>query len=406
MAVFAYKGVSEVGRSVAGTVDADSPRAARARLRERGIFASEVNESTPAAATGHGGRGPSLGRRVSPRELSRTLRQLATLLSAGIPLVDALSSLLGRGLRPMMAAAIEAIRSDLVEGESLEQAVAKHPAVFPEIYHGMIRAGEASGALDRVLVRISDHAESNARLQGQLRAAMTYPTIMMLVGGGIVMFLLAYVVPQVTRVFVESGQKLPLPTRALMAAGTFAADYGLFVLLALSIAALALRYYAGTENGRRRVERVVLALPWFGGVVRNVAMARFAHTISTMMSGGMTLLSALDMSRGVTGSALVDDSLAAAGEAVRQGEQLAPNLAASGLFNSMVVDMIGVGERSGELDNMLERAAEALDEEVRSNVETMAGLLEPIMILAMAGVVLFVVLAVLLPVFEMNQMVR
>jgi general secretion pathway protein F len=135
-------------------------------------------------------------------------------------------------------------------------------------------------------------------------------------------------------------------------------------------------------------------------------MARFAHTISTMMSGGMTLLAALDMSRGVTGSALVDDSLTEAGEAVRQGEQLAPNLAASGLFNPMVVDMIGVGERSGEIEHMLERSAEALDEEVRSNVETMAGLLEPIMILAMAGVVLFVVLAVLLPVFEMNQMVR
>jgi general secretion pathway protein F len=203
VATFSYKGVSEVGRSVAGTVEADSPRAARARLRERGIFASAVNASTATAAPGHGQRGPSRGRRVSPRELSRTLRQLATLLAAGIPLVDALGSLLGRGLRPMMAAAVEAIRNDLIEGESLERAVEKHPAVFPEIYHGMIRAGEASGALDRVLVRIADHAEANARLQGQLRAAMTYPTIMMLVGGGIVMFLLAYVVPQVTRVFVE-----------------------------------------------------------------------------------------------------------------------------------------------------------------------------------------------------------
>lgn len=406
MSVFAYKGVSSVGRSVAGTVEADSPRSARARLRERGIFASEVSESTAVVETVQGARSFMVGRRVTPRDLSRMLRQLATLLSAGIPLVDSLGSLIGRGLRPTMSAALEAVRTDLIGGESLERAVAKHPNVFPEIYHGMIRAGEASGALDRVLVRIADHAQSNARLQGQLRAAMTYPTIMMLVGGGIVSFLLAYVVPQVTRVFAESGQKLPLPTRALMAAGNFAANYGLYVLLALSILALALRYYASTERGRRRAERVVLATPWLGGVVRNVAMARFAHTISTMMAGGMTLLAALDMSRGVTGSALVDDSLTAAGEAVRQGEQLAPNLQASGLFNPMVVDMIGVGERSGELERMLERAAEALDEEVRGNVETMAGLLEPIMILAMAGVVLFVVLAVLLPVFEMNQMVR
>ncbi len=406
MTVFAYKGVSTVGRSVTGTVDADSPRTARARLRERGIFASDVSESPAPGTAGATHAGRPAGRRVSPRELSRLLRQLATLLSAGIPLVDALGSLIARGLKPNVAAALETIRTELIGGESLERAVSRHPEVFPPIYHGMIRAGEASGALDRVLVRIADHAESNAKLQGQLRSAMTYPAIMMLVGGGIVSFLLAYVVPQVTRVFAESGQLLPWPTRALMAAGAFLASYGLYLLLALSVLALSARYYAGTAVGRRRLERLVMALPWMGDVVRNVAMARFSHTIATMMSGGMTLLGALDMSRGVTGSTLVDDALFEAGEAVRQGGQLAPNLDASGLFNPMVTDMIGVGERSGELERMLERAAEALDEEVRGNVETMTSLIEPIMILLMAAVVLFVLLAVLLPVFEMNQMVR
>jgi len=404
MPSFAYKGVSTAGRGVSGTVEADSPRTARARLRDQGILASDIREN--AAGQGPTARRLLAGSRVPVRELARTMRQLATLLSAGIPLVDAVATLANRPMRPAMHAALEAVRTDLIGGESFERAIARHRGVFPEIYLGMIHAGEASGALDRVLVRIADHAEANARLQAQFRAAMTYPTIMMLVGGGIVTFLLAYVVPQVTRVFLESGQSLPLPTRALMVVGDFVAGYGMYAALLLALAALAVRYYASTEQGRRRVERVLLATPWLGTVLRNVSMARFAHAMATMMAGGMPLIEALDISRSVTGSRLLDDSLAEAGEALSQGQPLAPNLERSGLFNPMVVDMIGVGEKSGELERMLEKSAETLDEEVRSNVETMASLLEPVMIIVMAGVVLFVVLAVLLPVFEMNQLVR
>jgi general secretion pathway protein F len=404
VAAFAYRGVSADGRSVSGTVEAESPRSARARLRDRGIFASEVREATAAGASATPGR--LLGRRIPVRELSRTLRQLATLISAGIPLVDAIGSLRNRPLRPGLASALDAIRADLTAGQSFHAAAARHPAVVPPIYVGMIRAGEASGALDRVLGRIADHAESTARLQGQLRSAMTYPTIMMLVGGGIVTFLLAYVVPQVTRVFLESNQALPLPTRVLMALGRFVAAWGLTLFAAAALGALALRAWAATERGRRRWERIVLHVPWVGTVVRNVVMARFAHTLSTLLSGGLPLVEALEVSRGATGSTLAADDLARARQAVSEGEALAVSLGRSGLFEPMVVDMIAVGERSGELERMLSRAAEALDEEVRTNVETMASVLEPAMILLMAGVVLFVVLAVLLPVFEMNQLVR
>jgi general secretion pathway protein F len=183
----------------------------------------------------------------------------------------------------------------------------------------MIRAGEASGALDRVLGRIADHAESTARLQGQLRSAMTYPIIMMLVGGGIVTFLLAYVVPQVTRVFLEAKQALPLPTRALMALGRFVAAYGLYVLAMLAVAALALRTYATTARGRRAYERVAYRLPWIGTVMRNVVMARFAHTLATLLAGGLPLVDGLGISRDATGSALVGDEIEAAGQAVSEG---------------------------------------------------------------------------------------
>jgi general secretion pathway protein F len=396
--------VSAEGRSVSGVVEAETPRSARARLRERGIFASEVRESAHAGERTSSVR--TLGRRVPVRELARALRQLATLIGAGIPLVDAIGSLRNRPLRPRMAAALDTMRADVTAGSSFYSATLKHPDVVPPIYTGMIRAGEASGALDRVLARIADHAQSTARLQGQLRSAMTYPIVMMLVGGGIVTFLLAYVVPQVTRVFIEAKQTLPLPTRALMALGRFAAAYGLYLLAFVAAATLGLRTYATTARGRRAYESVAYRMPWIGTVMRNVVMARFAHTLSTLLAGGLPLVEGLTISRDATGSALVGDEIEGARQAVSEGHALAACLGKSRLFHPMIVDMIAVGERSGELEQMLSRAADALDEEVRTSVEVMASVLEPAMILLMAGVVLFVVLAVLLPVFEMNQLVR
>ncbi|TFH29792.1 MAG: hypothetical protein E4H00_06255 [Myxococcales bacterium] len=403
MPTFAYKGVSRQGRPASGVIEAESIRAARARLRDQDVLASDIRESgsTGDRATRTVGR-----RNVKVRDLGRALRQLATLLAAGVPLVDAVTSVRSRKLPPPLTAALDAVKADLVAGESFERALRKHPAVFPPVYVGMVRAGEASGALDQVLVQIAEHAESSARLQAQFRSAMTYPAIMMLVGTGIVVFLLSCVVPQVTRVFLEAGQRLPLPTRAMMAAGRFTSDYGLLVLAFAGAGALAVRYYARTPLGARRVERVLYAAPWVGPVLKNVAMARFAHTMATTLAGGMTLVDALRVSRGVTGSDLVSDALSEAADAVSQGEALAPALSRAQLFNPMVVDMIAVGERSGAIDAMMVKAAEALDEEVRNNVDTMAGVLEPVMILVMAGVVLLVVLAVLLPVFEMNQMIR
>lgn len=404
MPAYSYRGVSATGRSVAGVIEADSTRSARAQLRERGIFASEM-QTGQSAVVARASR-PWLRRRVGVRELSRTLRQLATLLAAGMPLVDAVGSIAARQGSPSMHNALAAIREDITGGSSFESAIAKQPQVFPGIYVGMIRAGETSGALESVLTRIADHAEASARLQAQFRSAMTYPLVMMLVGAGIVTFLLAFVVPQVTRVFLESGQTLPLPTRALMALGSLVAAYGLPAALAACVGLLALRRYAATENGGRRVEQALLVVPWLGAVLRNVAMARFAHAMATMLAGGMTLVDALGVSRSVTGSRLVADTISEAQESVSRGETLAGTLQRSGRFHPMVIDMIAVGEKSGDIETMLHRAADALDEEVRFNVETMAGLLEPVMILAMAGVVLFVVLAILLPVFEMNQLVR
>lgn len=400
MPSYAYKGVAASGRRVEGRIEADSPRNARARLRQRSVFASEIEAAGPRT------RGRMATGKVPTRQLAATLRQLATLLAAGVPLVEAVSSVGRRNSNARMAAALESAAAHITEGGSLEGAMADQDDVFPSMYTGMVGAGEASGSLDLVLENIADHAEAGARLQARVRIALTYPIIMAVVGTLIVFFLLAYVVPQVTRVFLEANQSLPLATRALMWLGQAAAAYGLQALALVAAASLALRSYRQTEPGRRRLDRLMFSLPKIGTLARDVASARLAQTMATTLAGGLTVVAALEASRTVAGGGLVADALAEAQESISEGQSVADCLERSGLFNPMLTDMVAVGERSGQLEEMLAKAATVLDEEVRSRVEIMASLLEPAMILGMAVVVLFVVLAILLPVFEMNQLVR
>ncbi len=401
MPSFRYTGVADSGRNVSGFIEADNPRTARAQLRERGIFASSLREQEAAV---RGGR--ALQRNVRPAELARTLRQLAMLLRAGVPLDEAVDTLRRQRVTPLLTQALESVRVQIREGSTLAAAMARHPAAFSSIYIGMVEAGESSGALDAVLERVANHAEGQARLRAKAWTAMLYPAIMSVVGSGIVLFLLAYVVPQVTRVFVEAKQQLPLPTRMLMAIGNFLGSYGLLLAAAVVAALLMLRSALSGEEAKRRLERVLFAVPRLGEMMRDIAVARFAQTLATMVAGGLPLVEALRIGRTSCGSVLVSDALTRAETAVFEGASLAACLGESPLFDPMVVDMIAVGERSGDLESMLNHASAAIEEQVRQRIETMAGLLEPVMILLMAGVVLFVILAILLPVFEMNQLVR
>jgi general secretion pathway protein F len=401
---FRYSGVSASGRSVGGVVEADSARTARARLRERNVFASAVTEVKAAAASSSGW---SLRRsRVSTAELSQALRQLATLLRAGVPLDEAVDALRKRRGSAGLSEAMESVRSRIREGASLAAAMADHPGVFPDVYAGMVEAGEASGALDTVLDRIAEHAESQTRLRQRAMSAMTYPLIMSVIGGGIVLFLLAYVVPQVTRVFAEAKQDLPLPTRVLMATGELLASYGLLLFPIGILALLALQRGLANPASRRQLEAFFYRVPAVGAVVRDVAVARFAQTLATMVAGGLPLLDSLRIARASSGSTLLSDTLEDAERSVSEGGSLAACLQASPLFDPVVVDMIAVGERSGDLEGMLTHASKAIEEQVRLRVDRMATMLEPIMTVLMAAVVLFVVLAIMLPVFEMNRLVH
>lgn len=404
MPSYAYKGVAASGRNVSGTVEAESPRAARARLRERSVFASELHEASASGRAGLAVRRP--GQSVGAAELGRTLRQLATLLAAGWPVVEALDSLLTRGMRPRMQASLTTLRAQIVEGAGLAQAMSTMPAVFPPIYAGMVEAGETSGALDKVLVRIADHAESAARLRAKVQGALAYPAIMAIIGSGIVAFLLAYVVPQVSRVFAEAGHGLPLPTRVLMSLGQAISAFGPAALLVGLAATLGARLAWANPTAKRRMEKVVLATPWVGRLSRDVQTARVTHTLATLLGGGVTVVAALAACRSAAGQGLFADAVELARTEISEGRPLASSLEASAVLSPMAVDMIRVGEKSSDLENMLNSAAHSLDEEIRLRLDMAASVLEPAIVVAMAGVVLFVVLAILLPIFEMNQLVR
>jgi len=406
MPVYSYAGLSPDGKNVAGIIDADSPRAARVKLRRSGVFPTSLAE-TQGETTQRTSRSISrLFERVSPQELAVVTRQLSTLVSAGLPLVDCLSALIDQVDSERLKRTLTQTRERVNEGSSLADALAEHPKLFSELFVNMVRAGEASGALDVVLLRLADYTESTASLRSKVRSALTYPAIMLVFGGLILFFLLSYVVPKITRLFLESKQVLPLPTRVLMAiSGALAAWWPvLLVLLVLSI--FGLRWYVRTPNGRHSYDRWVLRAPVFGKLAQKIAVARFSRTLSTLLRSGIGLLPSLDIVKNIVDNRVLFDATEAARDAIREGQSIAPPLKKSGIFPPLMIHMIAVGERSGRLEEMLFKTAETYEAEVDTTIATLTTLLQPVMTLFMGGIVLFIVLSILLPIFQMNQLIR
>lgn len=407
MPVYSYAGLSPEGKNVSGVIDAESPRAARLKLRRSGVFPTSLSESREADATPRASRSITrLFERVGQQELAVMTRQLSTLVSAGLPLVDCLSALIEQVDSERLKSILTQTRERVNEGSSLADALAEHPKVFTGLYVNMVRAGEASGALDVVLLRLADYTESTSRLRSKLRSALTYPTIMLVIGASILFFLLSYVVPKITRIFTESKQVLPLPTRLLMAvSGMLSNWWPLFVLLAAA-AALGFRYYVRTESGRYRYDRWRLRAPVFGKLLQKIAVARFSRTLSTLLRSGIGLLPSLDIVKNIVDNRVLYDATEAARDAIREGQSIAPPLKKSGIFPPLMIHMIAVGERSGQLEEMLLKTAETYESEVDSTIATLTTLLEPVMIVFMGALVTFIVLSILLPIFQMSQLVR
>lgn len=410
MPIYTYSGLTAQGRTVSGVIDADSPKNARLSLRRTGIFPTAVDEeraqrttqTTPQTTIESGG----LFARVSTQELALFTRQFATLAKAGLTLVECLGTLIEQMENARLKRVLTHVRQQVREGRSLADALQAHPRLFTSIYVNMIRAGEESGTLEIVLVRLADYMESQARLFRTVQAALTYPFVMIVVSVVILTFLLAYVVPQVTRIFTETGRSLPLATRILLGVSSFVASYWWVMLLVAASGALLMSRLVRTPSGRAWYDRMLLRLPWVGKVIQRVSIARLARTLSTLLASGVPILTALGIVSQLLKNSQLRRAIEEARASVQEGESLAAPLRRSGLFPALLTQMVAVGERSGELEGMLARAADAYDEEVSVGLARLTSLLEPLTILVMGGVILFIVLAILLPIFDLNQLVH
>jgi len=404
MSGFEYLALDGTGREVKGVVEGDTDRQARQSLRERGLTPLEVAliEDQPARSRHRIG----WRRGLSRSDLTLLTRQFATLARAGLPIEECLGVLIDQSESSSARNVLASVRGRVLEGQSLARSLASVPRAFPEIYRAMVDAGEQSGRLAEVLERLADYTEQRDALRQKISLAFVYPAIVTVVALGVVGMLLVYVVPQVTRVFVNLGQALPWPTRLLIAMSEFVKAGGILwpaILVALVIAIpLALRNPAV----RRMWHKRLLGLPLVGRLVRGVNAARFADTLGILTASGVPLLAALTSAVTVMGNVPMRDAVEDAVRRVREGGALAHALGRAKIFPPLVVHLIASGEASGKLDVMLARAAEAQSREMENWVRWMTALLEPVLILAMGMVVLFVVVAILLPIFEMNQLIK
>jgi general secretion pathway protein F len=419
MAVYEYKGLTTEGRSVSGIVDADNPKTARFKLRKSGIVPVEVLEShqarspivpphPTAAAPSSGGRllRDRLGERVTVQELAVITRQMATLSGAGLPLLEVLSALGDQVEKKLLKWTIAQVREQVKEGRSLADALAMHPRIFSPVYIQMIRVGEVSGTLDQILLYLAQFLERQGQLRSRVLSAMAYPIFMLAVSALVLVFLLNFVVPRVLSVFSDVHQVLPLPTRILIHVTWLLQGYWWLFLVLMLLGGWFLRQYLATPVGREKYDGWKLKAPLVGKLVKLIALSRFADTLGILLKGGVPLLQAFDIVKKVVNNRVLEGALESARENIREGESIAEPLRRSGVFPPLVTRMIAVGEASAELERMLQKVAEAYQNEVDITLGTLMSLLAPLMILVMGLVVLFIVMAILLPILEMSQLVR
>jgi general secretion pathway protein F len=408
MAAFRYEALDEAGRSSRGVIEADTLRQARGNLRESGltVVAMEaLSQDTLQAGAGASWR-ERFSSGISSSQLSLMTRQLATLLAAGLTLEQALNALIEQSESETVRQVLAGVRAEVLAGHTLAQALGKYERVFPDIYRSLVKAGEASGELGQVMLRLADYTESRQALQQKVGLAFVYPAIVTAVALLVVTGLLMYVVPQVVSVFQQSHQSLPLLTRILIGLSSGLQATWPYLLGLIVGAAFLARMVLQREEIRYQWHLQLLRLPVAGRLVRGVNAARMASTLAILSGSGVPLLTALQAASGVVNNLPMQRALEEAAKKVREGVELSRALAVSKLFPPILIHLIASGESSGKLDVMLERAATQQEQEVGNYTSVLTALLEPLLILTMGVVVLLIVLAILMPIIDMNQMVR
>ncbi len=408
MAVFEYTGFNLKGKSIRGVVDAENPRAARAKLKKEGIIATEliVSEGVVEKERRREFYLSDLFTRITVQDISIFTRQLATLIGAGLPILDSVNAIIEQQDNLKFRKILTAVKEKLTEGLSLADSLETTSGIFSPLYINMIRAGEAGGALEVVLLRLAEYLEGQVKLRNKFISTMVYPVIMLILAAGVVAFLMIKVIPKVVVIFQDVRQTLPVYTRALIFISNLMANYWFLFLGLLILLWYAFRRYRRTPEGRERIDTLLLKIPVFGKIIKLRAVSRFSRTLATLLKSGIPLLQALDIVKNIVNNVLLEKTIEEARELIAEGASIAEPLKRTGVFPPMVIRMISVGEQSGEMETMLEKIADTTDNEIETFVTALTSLLEPVIILLLAGMVLFIILSVLMPIFEINQIVR
>jgi general secretion pathway protein F len=393
MPVFEYRGLNTAGKTIKGLLEADSPKTLRAQLRKDGIFLTDVlGQAEGSRGAVMKGAGASLaardidlrklgGGRINTDDIAITTRQLATLLGAGVTLVESLTALVDQVEKERLKRVLSDIKQRVNEGSSLADALAQHQKIFGSLYVNMVRAGEASGALDTVLLRLADFTESQAKLRQKIVGTMLYPAIMMVVGGGVLVLMMTVVVPKVTKIFESMKATLPLPTRILIFSSNLLQDWW-FIIFPVAAASI------------------------FTSLVRLLAISRFARTLATLLKSGVPLLAAMDIVKAVITNSVLADVVEKARDSIREGESIANPLKRSGQFPPLVYHMVSIGERSGQLEDMLMSVADNYETQVNVRIGALTSLMEPILIVMMGVVIAFVAFSILMPILQVNSVIH
>lgn len=398
MSAYQYQALKKSGSSCKGVIEADSERHARQLLRGQGLIPTQLHtlKKTPLSIQKY---------KLSAQDLSLFTRQLATLLAAGIPVEESLRGVSEQTEKDNVRQLIIGVRSKVMEGYALAQAMGEYPGAFPELYRATVAAGEQTGRLDLVLEKLADYTENQQKTRQKIQQALIYPSLMIIVSAAIISFLLAFVVPKIIDVFTTSGQSLPPMTQVLISISEFTKSYGLYVLGLFTVLIIGFKQSLANHQVRIAWHRMVLKLPIISYLTRSINVARYIHTFSILFAAGVSVLETMRVSASLVSNLVMRDSFDVAATRVKEGTTINQALKETGFPGPMAIHLIASGEKSGQLSTMMERAAMHLDNEVQRLIDTALTLLEPLVILFMGGVVLFIVLATLLPIFSMEQLV-
>ena len=407
MPIFEYLAIDSKGKKVKGTVDADSIRQAKNRLKTNKIYPTEINEISSAPTFNKGDVLKYFQtNKISQKDLSVTTRQLATLVGAGLPLVSALSACADQTENETIKRIIVDVREDVQEGLSLSASLEKFPKAFPKLYISMVASGEASGTLDTVLLNLADHLEEQVELMGKVKSALMYPVAMLIICFLVIMGLFIFVVPKIVDIFLKQGAVLPLPTKITLAISNFLIAYWWFVIILIFGSIFLTTWYYRTKDGKALIDKIILKLPIYGPIYQKIYTARVSQTLSSLLNSGVQLLTAMEICKKIVSNIYVIEALEDAKEKVREGSNLADELKKSKLFPSLLTHMIAVGEKSGELESMLMKAGKAYKAEVDATLSALTSILELLMIVVVGCIVLWVVMSVMLPMVDMINLVQ